>query len=110
MEELLKSPLANFIELAANDCSYSGSTKELICNWVHPLFLKAKLESSQADNPNWWQAMNGPFANEYWKAAVTEIETLEGMDVSKSMFLRCFLSRSFENGGSITKLLNQFDD
>ncbi len=25
-------------------------------------------------------------------------------------FLRCFLSRSFKIGGSITKLLNQFDD
>ena len=31
------------------------------------------------DNPNWWQAMNGPFADNFWKAAVTEIETLEGM-------------------------------
>ncbi|KAL7465925.1 hypothetical protein ACHAXS_006230 [Conticribra weissflogii] len=80
VEDILNSPLANFIDFAANDCGYSGSTKELICNWVHPLFLKAKSASSQADNPNWWQAMNGPFANEYWKAAVTEIETLEGMD------------------------------
>ncbi len=23
--------------------------------------------------------MNGPFSNEYWKAVITEIETLEGM-------------------------------
>ncbi len=28
----------------------------------------------------------------------------------KVCFLRCFLSRSFENRGKITKLLNQFDD
>ena len=49
-------------------------------NWVHPLFLKAKAAASKEDNPNYWEAMNGPFADEYWKAAVKEIETLEGMD------------------------------
>jgi hypothetical protein len=53
---------------------------ELIANWVHPLFLKAKSESSKEDNPNWRQAMNGPFKEEYWKAALKEIETLESMD------------------------------
>jgi len=77
--ELMESPLARFITLAANDCGYGGSTKELIVNWVHPLFLKAKAEASKEDNPNWNQAMNGPFADEYWKAACTEIETLESM-------------------------------
>ena len=80
VDELMNSHLAKFIELAANDCGYARSTKELICNWVHPLFLKAKSATSKEDNPNWWQAMNGPFADEYWKAAVTEIETLQGMD------------------------------
>lgn len=78
-EDILNSSLAQFIELAANDCGYKGSTKDLICNWIHPLFLKAKSAASKEDNPNWWQAMNGPFADEYWKAAVVEIETLEGM-------------------------------
>jgi hypothetical protein len=52
----------------------------LIANWVHPLFLKAKSEASKEDNPNWKQAMNGPFKEEYWKAAVKEIETLESMN------------------------------
>ena len=79
VEHLMNSSLAPFIELAANDCGYEGSVKELICNWVHPLFLKAKSAASKEDNPNWWQAMNGPFADDFWKAAVTEIETLEGM-------------------------------
>jgi hypothetical protein len=46
---------------------------------VHPLFLKAKAETSKADNPNWKQAMSGPFAEEFWKAAVKEYRTLEGM-------------------------------
>ena len=58
VEALMHSSLAPFIELAANDC-------ELICNWVHPLFLKAKSEASKEDNPNWWQAMHGPFAEEF---------------------------------------------
>ena len=47
---------------------------------MHPLFLKAKSEASKEDNPNWKQAMNGPFKAEYWEAAVKEIETLEAMD------------------------------
>jgi hypothetical protein len=42
--------------------------------------LKAKDEASKEDNPNWKQAMNGPFKEEYWKAALKEIETLETMD------------------------------
>jgi hypothetical protein len=80
VEELMDSPLSRFITFAANSCGYSGTTKELIVNWVHPLFLKAKAEASKADNPNWWEAMKSPFADEYWKAAVKEIETLEKMD------------------------------
>ncbi len=79
MDALMNSSLAPFIELAANDCSYRGSLRELICNWVHPLFLKAKSAASKEDNPNWWQAMRGPFAKEFWKAAGVELETVEGM-------------------------------
>ena len=79
VESLMNSSLAPFIELAANDCGYRGSLKDLICNWIHPLFLKAKSAASKEDNPSWWQAMKGPFAEEFWKAAVVELETLEGM-------------------------------
>ena len=81
VEELLASPLSRFITLAANSCGYAGTTQELIVNWVHPLFLKAKAEASKTDNPNWWEAMKSPFADEYWKAAVKEIKTLEKMGV-----------------------------
>ena len=81
VQELLDSPLSRFISFAANSCGYKGTTQELIINWVHPLFLKAKAEASKADNPNWWEAMKSPFADEYWKAAVKEIETLEKMGV-----------------------------
>ena len=47
---------------------------------AHPLCLKAKSAASKEDNPNWWQVMKRKFADEYWKAAVTEIETLENMN------------------------------
>ena len=78
-EELMDSPLSRFISFAANSCGYSGTTKELIVNRVHPLFLKAKAEASKAYHPNWWEPMKSLFANEYWKATVKEIETLEKM-------------------------------
>ena len=80
VDALLNSPLGKFVKLSANACGYRGSTKELICDWIHPLFLKAKAAASKEDNPTWWQAMAGPFADDYWKAAVIEIETLEQME------------------------------
>ena len=69
------------ITLAANYCGYSGTSEDLIVNHVHPFFLKSKSAESVEDNPNWRQAMNGQFADEYWEAAVTEIDTLEFMKV-----------------------------
>ncbi len=42
--------------------------------------MKAKAEASKADNPNWKQAMNRSFADEFWKAAMKEYRKLEGMD------------------------------
>jgi hypothetical protein len=80
VEALMACPLSKYIHFAANDCGYKGTRYELIANWVHPLFLKAKSEASKEDNPSWKQAMNGPFKEEYWRAAVKEIETLEEMD------------------------------
>ena len=77
--ELMNSPLAKFILLAANDCGYLGSKKEIICSWVHPLFLKARSAASKEDNPTWKEDMNGPFAEEYWEACKIDIATLEGM-------------------------------
>ena len=56
--ELMDSPLAKYITLAANDCGYGGTAEELIVSYVHPLFLKLKAHSavSKEDNPNWSQA------------------------------------------------------
>ena len=46
---------------------------------MHPLFLKANSAASKEYNPTWKEAMNGPFAEEYWEACKTEIVTLDGM-------------------------------
>ena len=77
--DLMEITLDIFINLAVNYCGCEGRTKQLIVNWVHPLFLKDPAEASKEDNPNWNQAMNGPFANEYWKSTCTKLETLEVM-------------------------------
>ena len=81
--ELLDSKISNFITLAANDCGYDGTTEDIIVNYVHPFFLKAKAAASQADNTNWRHAMDGQFADEYWEAAVIEIETIESTSARK---------------------------
>ena len=49
-------------------------------DWVHPLFLKTKAAARKEGNPTWWEVMHGPFTDEYWKAAITEVETLETMN------------------------------
>ena len=78
--DLLASPLAKYITLAANDCGYSGKAEELIVTYVHPLFLKAHSAASKADNPSWREATRGKFADEYWNAMKLEIATLEAID------------------------------
>ena len=80
VEDIMNCPLSKFIHFAANDCGYTGTSKDLIVNWIHPLFLKAKSAASKEDNPNWKQAMNGPFKEEYWKIACKEVETLESIN------------------------------
>ncbi len=79
VESLMACPISQFIHFAANKCGYKGTWYGLLSNWVHQLFLKAEAEASKEDNTNWKQAMSGPFKEEYWKAAVKEIETLEEM-------------------------------
>ena len=45
--EITASPLDKWIIIDSNDCGYGGKTKELIVNYVHPLFLKAKSAASR---------------------------------------------------------------
>jgi hypothetical protein len=54
--ELMDSPLAKYITLAANDCGYGGTAEELIVSYAPPLFLKAHSAVSKENNPNWRQA------------------------------------------------------
>ena len=79
-KDLMHSDLARFVHFAASDCGFDGSVESLAIKWLHPLMLAAQSLGNQADNPNWLQAMNGPFAEEYWKAACIEVETLEKME------------------------------
>ena len=78
--EVMSSPLAKFVEIAARDSGYSGDTKELLMTHVHPLFLQARSAASSADNPRWGDAMASDFAHEWFKAAQVEVQTLEEMD------------------------------
>ena len=65
--DLMASPLAKYITLAANNCGYDGTMEELIINYVHPLFLKSKPAANLEDNQNWREATTGVFADNYWK-------------------------------------------
>jgi hypothetical protein len=73
--DLISSPLSKYITLAANDCGYDGTAKELVVSYVHPLFLQAHSAASKMDNPGWQEAMWGKLANDYWKAMEVEIFT-----------------------------------
>jgi hypothetical protein len=77
--ELMDSPLAKYITLAASDCRYGGTAEELIVTYTHPLFLRAYSAASKSDNPSWKEATRGKFADEYWKAMELEIATLEAL-------------------------------
>ena len=80
IEDTMKCPLSKFIHFAANDCGYRGTKRNLIANWIHSLLLKAKSSASKKDNPSWKAAMNEDFKEQFWKACLVEIETLEDID------------------------------
>ena len=52
IREVLNIPLDKFITFSANDCGYSGSSHDIMVNWVHPLILKAKPTTGKTDNTN----------------------------------------------------------
>ena len=78
--DLMNSPLAKYITLAANNCGYGGTAEELIVSYLHPLFLKAHSAANKEDNPSWSEATRGKFAHKYWKAMELEIATLEAIN------------------------------
>ena len=44
--QLVACPLSRFIDFAADDYGYDRTCKEVIVNWVHLFFLKARSEAS----------------------------------------------------------------
>ena len=42
-----------------------------------PCLTQAKASKDNDDNPNWETAINGPFADNFWKACEVEMDTLE---------------------------------
>ena len=55
----------------------NGYHQDMYIHQAHPMILGATSAASKEDSPTWWQAMNGPYAEEYWKAAQVKISTLE---------------------------------
>ena len=47
IEAVLKILLIKFITFAANDSKYSGSARDFILNWIHPMFLKSKADTGK---------------------------------------------------------------
>ena len=85
LRSFLQSEIAPYIQLAYNEAEFGSidDTKllrDFYVNYADPFVLAAKTTASSADNPTWNQAMNGPFAEEYWKAAELEVDTLEGIE------------------------------
>ena len=42
--DILTITIANYINLAVNNCGYSSAVENLIVHYVHPLFFKVKAE------------------------------------------------------------------
>ena len=81
IDDLVDSPLDRFIYFTENICGYAGPACDLMVEWLNTMFLKAKYLAGNEDKLKWWKCMSGPFSDEYWKSACTEIETLERMGV-----------------------------
>ena len=59
VDHIMNSSLGPFLEFLATEHVHRGRLKELVCNWIHPLFLKSKEAVSKEDNPNWSRPWKG---------------------------------------------------
>ena len=64
-------------ELGAFSAAMQDSRVDDEVEEFDPRILAAKIAHDNNDTPNWNQAMNGPYSEEYWEAAQVEIDTLE---------------------------------
>lgn len=82
--DFMETEASSFFKFAMDDTAYNVTYKttmrDMQVDYVDPFILAAKTAASSADNPNWDQAMRGPFADEYYKAAEVEVETLENIN------------------------------
>ena len=75
-EALLEDNLTKFVHFDAADFYFDGSIRDLVVNWLYHLMLSSKTANTNGDNPTLRQAMNDPFAADYWEASGTKVETL----------------------------------
>jgi len=68
----------------ANQANTDAITQEML-DW-HLLTLVRK--STSSDTPNWYQAMNGLYANGYWDAMVKELETGTDIEVARELWMK----------------------
>jgi hypothetical protein len=73
---LLASLIERYLSIPPCDCG-TGTLQDFQIDTLSPWILAAKTAAMKEDNPTWWQVMNDPYAQEYWKAAQIKIETLE---------------------------------
>ena len=73
-DDILYSPITKFITLSANTCVYSGTTEDMIVNYVHPFFINSKKETSREDNNNWSEEINGQFLTIIWMQREWKLE------------------------------------
>ena len=70
VEKLRSKDMRSMMTVLEDNTDLQNNTLE----WMHPMALGTNANSS--DNPNWYQAMNGPHKNEYWEACVKEHDML----------------------------------
>ena len=58
IQDVLNSPLCQFINSLDDGCGYIGTNHDLIIIWAHPMFIKTKVVETKKDKHNWWEAMS----------------------------------------------------
>ena len=70
----------DYTDLAEIDYWQDDEDDGLELNFLSPHVLAAKTQKRDEDNPTWSMAMNGPFAEEYYAACRTELDTLQKIE------------------------------
>ena len=55
IEDILDTPLSNFIPFLSNNCGFTGKTHGVIVNQVHSMFLNTETAASKEHNKNLWE-------------------------------------------------------